>query len=181
MSFFTASIAFLFISFTLNIGDLSVGLVPTFFGFFLAIQGVRTLRGDSNYITLALVTGGLGIPLAFILYIVELFRIAEGLTLAVLIIIQMILAILTIFFVISALGETEKAFGVDIAVRQLKRTLFLVVGVELASAVLLVVWPRLTLLYYSAIVLSAILLMLRFEATRGLYEAAFPRDNADNV
>ena len=181
MIFFTASIAFLFISFTLNIGDLSIGVIPTFFGFFLAMQGVRTLKGDSNYITLALVMGGLGTPWAFILYIIEFFKIADGLLLSVCIIVEMILAILMIFFVIRALEETEKEFDVNIEAGPLKRALLLVVGAELASAVLLIAWPSLTLLYYSAIVLSAVLLMMKFESTRKRYEAAFPRDSAGNI
>ncbi len=139
MTYIFVGLIFLFLDLNINLGQITIGLLPTFVGYFLLARGLQTLPEDPDFAkarTLSLVMT----VYTLVLYIVNLLglQLQLGLLGWILDAVRLVVYFSILYLLNRGIGQLQVKTGKDLGAEQL-RPLWLVL-VVLESATLVLNW-----------------------------------------
>lgn len=163
---------FIYLNFQLNLGDSSIGLIPSFIGYWLMLKGLTDLSAESeHFVRLQPIAFGMGI-FTLVLYILDLLGIATdtvfpGLVLGL---ISIVMSIFITYNLVQGVREMEQGYGADLNGEQLQSR-WIYLAVTLLAANLLFWMPFVNIAAVLAALVFIILFLAAFYRSMTFYEA----------
>lgn len=163
---------FVFLNFNLSLGDSSIGLLPSFVGYFFILKGLRELEGRTPYFDKLHSATTAMLTYSAILYIFDLIGITAKLSIFV-----------SIFAMISVLGSLYISRSIVVGVKELETSMAyymkgdflfskwkLMAFLNIVSILMLIV-PIINLICIIASFVANVLFLLAFNQSKNMYYA----------
>lgn len=162
---------FIYLNFQLNLGDSTIGLIPSFAGYWLMLKGLTDLSDESeHFVRLQPIAFGMGIY-TLVLYILDLigFTNNTGLPAMLLGLVGIALSLYMSYYLVQGVREMEQSYAADLNGEQLQSR-WIYLAVTMVAANLLFWLPYVNLAAILVATVFVVLFLVAFYRSMTFYE-----------
>jgi len=161
---------FIFLNFDINMGQMQIGLIPTFVGYILMLRGLNEMSAHSDWFSRAKWLATVMLVFSSFVYLMDLFGITRWLGLLgfILGVLSIVFSLLILYRIVKGVEDIEAKNGWQMFAVQLYNRWVIMAVFSVASAVIVII-PVLALISLLVSFIALIFFLVAFNRAKNVF------------